>query len=354
MTIRKTFTASTAVIIGASLLATTNVFACATCGCTLSTDAAMGYTANSGWRFNLEYDYLDQDQLRSGGSSVLPSSVSSINDAGGDQEVENRTINRYTTASLIYASSPSWNFRLLVPYIDRTHSTYGSSNNSLTANDVSGGSLTGLGDIRLIASYQGLLPTHNLGMQIGVKLPTGDYGGPNADDTGVAGRNPKPFTTGPISQSASPDNLIDTSLQPGTGSTDIIVGAYYYQAISQNFDLFLNGQYQVAVQEKLNQPGQDYRPGNTTNLSFGLRYEAYPSVVPQLQINVVRKSHDQGALADVPDTAGTIAYLSPGVTAAIMKNTQVYGFVQIPVYSKLDGYQLFPRWTASVGLSVAF
>ena len=40
--------------------------ACATCGCTLSADAAMGYSASAGWRVNDEYDYLNQDQLRSG------------------------------------------------------------------------------------------------------------------------------------------------------------------------------------------------------------------------------------------------------------------------------------------------
>jgi hypothetical protein len=34
-----------------------------------------------------------------------------------------------------------------------------------------------------------------------------------------------------------------------------------------------------------------------------------------------------------------------------VSNLHVYGFVQVPVYSNLYGYQLFPRWTASVGAS---
>ena len=38
--------------------------ACATCGCTLSADAATGYSALPGLRLNFEYDYVDQDQLR--------------------------------------------------------------------------------------------------------------------------------------------------------------------------------------------------------------------------------------------------------------------------------------------------
>lgn len=345
---------SALITLGVLTASPVSALACATCGCALSTDAATGYSASSGWRVNLQYDYIDQNQLRNGTRSVSQSQVAAINDAGGDQEVEGRTINRYTTASLSYAPNADWNFKFMLPYIDRTHTTYGSGSNPLTPDQVSGAGISGLGDVKFIASYQGLLPTHNFGLQLGVKLPTGHYGGPNADGTGTVGRSPAAFTTGPNSHAASPDNLVDTSLQLGTGSTDVILGAYYYQAISQDFDAFINGQYQVAIRQALDQDGQDFRPGNSATLSFGVRYEADPKIVPQLQMNIVRRSHDQGALADATDTAGTIAYLSPGVTASVAKNMQVYGFVQMPVYSKLDGYQLFPRWTASVGLGYSF
>lgn len=47
-----------------------SAWACATCGGTLSSDAAMGYSATAGWRINLEYDYINQDELRSGTSAV--------------------------------------------------------------------------------------------------------------------------------------------------------------------------------------------------------------------------------------------------------------------------------------------
>jgi len=76
--------------------------------------------------------------------------------------------------------------------------------------------------------------------------------------------------------------------------------------------------------------------------------------VPQVQINVTRKSADQGALADTANTAGTVAYLSPGVTVALLHNVHVYAFVQKAIYSQLSGYQLFPHWSGSVGASYAF
>jgi hypothetical protein len=331
-----------------------SALACATCGCSLSTDAAMGYSTDTGWRVSLEYDFINQNQLRIGSHSVSAAQLAAINDAGGDQEVEHQTINRYTTLGLSYSPSADWNLRLLVPYVDRGHSTEGSATNPITSDDLSGSTLKGLGDIRFITSYQGLLPGKNLGFQLGVKAPTGRYGGPSADGTFVVGRNPTAFSSGPISQNPSPGNLVDTSLQPGNGSTDVIAGAYYHHAVTDNVDGFVNGQFQAAVAHRLDQPGQDFRPGNTTTVSFGVRYEANLTFVPQLQMNIFRKGRDQGALADNPDSAGTVAYLSPGVTVTVAQNLQAFGFVQVPVYSHLIGYQLAPRWTASAGLSYAF
>ena len=345
--------ASGALLFAAGSLPTA-VFACATCGCSLSTDAAMGYSTDTGWHLSLQYDFINQNQLRIGTRAVSAAQVAAINDAGGAQEVEQETINRYTTLGLGYAPSEDWNLRLLVPYINRGHGTYGQATNPINSDQLSGSTIKGLGDVRVITSYQGLLEDKSLGFQLGVKAPTGHYGGPSADGNSIVGRSPTAFSSGPIAQRPSPANLVDTSLQPGTGSTDVIVGAYYHRFVGDNFNAFVNGQFQSAVTHRLNQPGQDFRPGNTTTVSFGARYEANPTVVPQLQVNIFRKARDQGALADNPDSAGTVAYLAPGVTVALPGNVQAFGFVQLPVYRNLNGYQLAPKWTASAGLSYAF
>jgi hypothetical protein len=302
---------------------------CATCGCTLSADAAMGYSADPGWRLNLEYDYIHQDELRNGTHAV-----SSVPDG---EELEHDTLNQYFTADLNYNPTADWNIDLKVPYVVRSHSTYGEFDSSEPLPDLSSSHSSSIGDVKLIGSYQGLLLAHNLGLQLGVKLPTGRYG------TAVN------FDSGPLAGTP-----LDASLQPGTGSTDIIVGAYYYRAIGEYVDLIVNGQFQSAVREKLDQPGNDFRPGNSLSMSAGLRYDAFPDWMPQLQLNFLHKSADQGALADTPDTVGTVVYLSPGLTARVLPRLHAYGFVQVPVYSNLDGYQLFPRFTVSVGLSYAF
>ena len=312
----------------------------------------MGYSAASGWRVNLEYDFINQDELRYGTRAVALAQAAAINDAGGEQEVERQTINRYVTLGIAYRPHADWGVNLLVPYVDRSHTTYGNAGVAdLTPDNVSNADTDGLGDVKLIGSYQGFLPTHNLGVQFGVKLPTGRYGGQNVDTGATVGHDPVFFSTGP---NAAGGAALDTSLQPGTGSTDVILGAYYYQPISQNFDAFANVQFQAAVMQRLKQVGGDFRPGNQENLSFGVRYERDPRWTPQLQVNVTHKSSDQGALADTLDTEGTVVYLSPGITASVTRNLQVYGFFQVPVYSNLGGYQLFPHGTVSAGLSFSF
>ena len=331
-----------------------SAFACATCGCSLSSDAAMGYSSSAGWSATLQYDFIDQNQLRTGASALRAAQVAAINNAGGSQEVEGVTTHHYVPAAIGYAPNADWNFKFMLPHIDRVHSTYGQASNPLSASDLSGASVKGIGDAKLIASFQGFLPTHNLGVQLGLKLPTGAYGGPNASASGTIGRNPAVFNSGPNAAQATPDNLLDTSLNAGTGSTDLIVGSYYYQAISQNFDGFVNAQFQTAISHKLNQTGADFKPGASANLSLGLRYQVNPNFVPQLQLNIAHKRSDQGVLADTADSAGTVAYLSPGFTAYMGDASQVYAFLQLPVYSRLQGYQLFPHWTASVGISHSF
>ncbi len=317
----------------------------------------MGFAASAGWRLSLQYDYINQNVLRS--QSHAASAAQVVNEPTSG-ELERQTINRYLTLGLSYSPNANWGFNLLVPYIDRTHSSYTDQTSApfdtaqLAPSNLSTAHVSGLGDIKFITVWQGLLPTHNLGLELGVKLPTGNYGGPNAAGTAAIGRDPATFGSGPTSRVPPPGNLLDTSLQAGTGSTDLVIGAFYEQAVSQDFDAFANAQFQGALTHRLDQAGQDYRPGNLATMSLGLRDEAHPDVVPQLQVNLTRKSADQGALADTLDTAGTIAYFSPGLSLRVARSAQFYGFIQIPVYSRLDGYQLLPRWTATAGLSYAF
>ncbi|NKI72603.1 TonB-dependent receptor [Collimonas pratensis] len=320
-----------------SLLFPQTALACASCGCTLSSDwDNLGISSSSGLKMDLRYDYLDQNQLRSGSGKISPAAASQISHNGDPQEVERYTRNNYLTLGLDYSFNPDWGINLQLPYIMRSHSTLGTASDGVTPGDGGGqydSRTSSIGDIKLIGRYQGFTPEHNFGILFGVKLPTGSH-----TDTALSS---DPTAPGQVA--------IDRGLQPGSGTTDAILGIYYMDTLSQNLDYFAQG----IVQKALNSSDQ-YRPGDGANLNLGLRYVGNSSFTPQIQLNVRRVLHDVGANADTISTGGTLVYLSPGINVPISQQVSLYGFVQLPVYQKVNGVQLAPRYTATIGARYAF
>ena len=186
-----------------------------------------------------------------------------------------------------------------------------------------------LGDVQVSGRYMGLLPSRALTLQAGLKLPTGSH---SKTGTSTDPSNPAPVD-------------IDRGLQPGSGSTDAIVGVAYSDALNHEWEYLVQGLLQSALSTR-----DGYRPGNGINLNLGLRYAASASVQPQLQVNVRHASRDVGPDADKANSGGTLVYLSPGFTAPLGQQTSVYGYVQLPIYQNVYGVQLTPRFTASIGV----
>ncbi len=319
------------------LLTSTDAGACASCGCTLSSDwASQQFSYTPGLKLDLRYDYLNQDQLRSGTKTISPEAASQIVNNGNPQEVEKYTRNNYFTLGIDYSANRDWGVNIQVPYIDRQHSTLGTASDGITPGPGGGqydSHTRNLGDVKLVGRYQGFTPQCNFGVLYGVKLPTG-----SDTETGTSTDLTAP---GPAA--------IDRGLQPGTGTTDAIVGAYYSNGIGQDWDYFT----QVLFQKALNSRNQ-YKPGDSSNLNLGLRYAGFSAVSPLLQLNYRYVRHDEGANADQISTGGTLLYLSPGLSAAVGTQASVYGFVQLPLYQDVNGVQLAPRYTASVGVRYSF
>jgi len=102
------------------LAAAPSAQACGACGCTLHSDwATQGYATGPGFRFDLRYDYFNQDQLRSGTKSVDRNSFEIPN----EQEIQEKTLNRNLTATLDYSPNADWGVTLLVPVFNRYHAT---------------------------------------------------------------------------------------------------------------------------------------------------------------------------------------------------------------------------------------
>jgi hypothetical protein len=321
------------------LMNSIDAMACASCGCSLSSDwenmqSPVSYTP--GVKLDLRYDYLDQNQLRSGHGTISSTDASKVMENGNPAEVEKYTVNNYLTLGIDYSSSRDWGVNVQVPWINRDHSTLGMMSDGITPGAGGGqynSHTSSVGDVKIIGRYQGFTHQCNFGILYGVKLPTGSF-----MEKGVS---TDPTAPGPVP--------IDRGLQPGTGTTDAIVGAYYSNSINQDWDYFTQAIYQKALNSR-----NQYKPGEGLNVNVGLRYAGFPSFSPLLQLNLRNVVHDEGANADQNNTGGTLLYISPGVTVPVTMQLSVYGFVQLPVYQDVKGIQLAPRYTASLGVRYSF
>ena len=183
--------------------------------------------------------YFNQDDLRTGTGRVDRGAVTFPT----DREIQQTTINRNATLTIDYGFNGDWGASVQLPYFDRYHTTIVEGDT-----DISTSRSSSIGDVRVLGRYQGFSPEHDWGLQFGLKLATGR--------TDVA------FSEGP--QAGEP---LDRGLQPGTGSTDLLLGGYSFGPINQNLDYFAQVLLQLPVTSK-----DDFKPGAGANLTAGIRY----------------------------------------------------------------------------------
>lgn len=296
--------------------------ACSTCACTLNADwPTQGLGNGPGWSADLRHDFSVQDQLRSGTHAVDRAGVPIPN---GD-EVQQKTVNRITTLTLDRAIGEDWGVSLALPWVRRVHTTIDAGET-----DVSGSRSDSVGDVRVIGRWQGFSADHDLGLLFGLKLPTGD--------THVR------FASGPTA-----GEPLDRGLQPGTGTTDLLLGAYGFHSLGADLD----GYGQAMLQLPLG-AHEGFRPGASLNVSAGLRLSTEGPVVPHVQVSVRHERPESGEASDAPNSGGTRVDLSPGLTWRVTREANVYAFAQLPLWQDVRGLQLVPRWSASAGVQVRF
>lgn len=139
-------------------------------------------------------------------------------------------------------------------------------------------------------------------------------------------------------------------MQPGTGTTDALLGAFYSRWLpNSDSSWFVQALWQKPLNDK-----EDYMPGARLSLDVGYRYEATDRVGLMIQLNALYRGRDRGPQAEPEDTGGKFLFVSPGVGYAIAKGTQIYGFVQLPLYQYVNGVQLTADWSAVVGITTRF
>lgn len=288
---------------------------------------ALGLTDTSTLVADLSFQYIKQDRLR----GHVPET----------EHHELQSFNRVATLTLSYRATPSLQLVATAPYISREHDHI-----ELATGDPEQWRFHDFGDASLQARWRAWRGESAIGSSFwlsgGVKFPTGAAHEVSRGDNPEEGEVP---------------------IQPGSGSTDVLLGATWQSGILRETSLQgMMGKttlipFFASVSYRLNGRGtHDYRIGNELQLNAGSEYPLTEKLHFLGQVNVrFREKDSVGQTAENPDlTGGTFVYLSPGVRFTISHATSLYGYVQVPVIQNVNGTQLTSRVNYLVGVQERF
>ena len=258
----------------------------------------------------LEYDYQDQNRNWSGTSSAP-----AVNNH--DRKIETD----FTDVGLQYMFNRSWGAEMELPYDYRNYKGVDDLGNPINRR------WSSLGDIRVQGIYTGFSEDLSSGISFGLKLPTGSVNR-NAD-------------------------VIDRDTQLGTGSTDLLLGAYHR-------DRFGNSHWNWYGQAELDVPflkQGGYRPGAEVDTAWGIYYDGLHlgrvHISPLAQVIASWRGRDNGLAADADNSGYQRVLLSPGIEFHLHP-VKVYADVEIPVYQHVTGNQLIAPALFKVAVSYMF
>ena len=270
--------------------------ACA-CGCGIfDVGTSLMLPNGAGGMVYLEYDFMNQNQ-----------NWHATHSASGNDSLDKNIKTHYTTLGGQYFFNRSFGIQVDIPYVSRHFET--ADPDSGTIGSFDHGSL---GDIRVKGYYTGFSEDLSSGLSFGLKLPTGDTHASNFD--------------------------FDT--QNGTGSTDLLLGFYHMNALSE--DRVWNAFWQVSLdQPMLTQ--NDYVPGNEMNAVYGVYYHQIGSTqlgfTPMLQAKASVRGSDHGVSGHPEDTGYTRLFISPAMEFGVGP-LKLYADVSVPFYQYFAGNQL--------------
>ncbi len=285
------------------------------CGCgVFDVGTSSMLPSGSGGMAYLGYNYQDQNQNWNSTSKATA-------DSNEDKEIQTHSV----TLGLQYMFNRSWGIQAEAPYISRSFKAENDSGEVVSAD------YSGLGDIRIRGMFTGFSEDLSIGVSLGLKLPT-------------------------ASHTQHSDLLdIDRDTQIGSGSTDILVGAYYRRALTQgnHWSGFLQAQWDQPV---FSQDG--YTPGAEWDESIGLHYNGLSlgsiRIKPVAQIIGSERAGDTGPSAASPVASGyTRILLAPGIEFHFHP-VKFYADIELPVYETVTGNQLVAPALFKVSLSSMF
>ncbi|MCI0554459.1 MAG: hypothetical protein L0287_26220 [Anaerolineae bacterium] len=286
------------------------------------------YLRAGSFHIGFSREYINQDKIFIGGS---PSFVGAI---GGHHD-EVQTINERSVFQLQVGVSNRLGFALDVPFIARQHSHI----HHHQGEDIwEYWNFKGFGDVLASAQFAVLLPESDfepyLSVQAGLKLPSGVTNIKNADG-----------------------DEAEVTIQPGSGSTDFVLGFNYRQTITSIPTL--SGDFSAlpisagATYQANGKGSYDWRFGNTLLAHIGTEYQFSTHASLLLQINGRKQEYSDVGTTREPgeNTGGTWVYVSPGLKLDLSDAISAYGYVQLPVYQNVNGIQQTSAFNLQFGIS---
>lgn len=294
----------------------------ASCGaafCSASNDwLSLTQGVTQGWRVWGQVEYLKQDQLRAGTEKTSPAALTAHHE-------EVKTLNRNALLGLEYGFAPEWSAGLVLPYSNRDHLHIHHHRGTPIPE---AWQFDEIGDARLTLRHRPATQhasETSWSLQGGLKLPTGRTDVRNAEG-----------------------DEAERSVQPGSGTTDLLLGGgLAYAPLSLTGSLFSNLMLQAPLNEK-----DGYRPGWRASVQVGWLIPVTGKLDLILQGTLLHVGRDQGGNAEPDDSGRTEAALVPALTYALSRKLSVYGQLELPIYQKVNGVQLTHDYAVSAGLSL--
>ena len=204
------------------------------------------------------------------------------------------------------------------------------------------GKASGIGDIAVMGRYTFLKQenpetTNVIAGLFGIKFSTGRTDAKTAD--GV--------------------EYLDSHLQPGTGSTDYLLGLSFSHSL-ERFSVSANLLGTITTEGKFGDTRHTF--GNALNYDASAKYRVYPGAFspmkPQLflalGINGELREREKIAGDTVPDSGGNTTYLSPGIQLVLAPHWVFELSYQHAIYHNLNGTQLGETYKAISGVTYLF
>jgi hypothetical protein len=215
----------------------------------------------------------------------------------------------------------SWGVSAEIPYDYRTFKTLGGADGT-TLETLK---WDALGDLRVHALYNGFSPDLSSGVDFGLRLPTGNF------------------------THNDPWGDVDRDSEIGSGSTDLLLGAYHRGNLtsSGNWDWFVQGELDLPLLSQ-----DQYRPGWELDSDVGIDYKGWSvgrvRISPLAQAIFSFRGSDSGANSSggvnspplgVSNSGYQRLLLSPGIEFHIHP-VKIYADVEVPVWQDFTGNQL--------------